>query len=273
MILLLTPFSISFAAPPQRIVATSPSVTETLFALGLGDRVIGVCDHCGDPPQALAKARIGPSFGPNLDAIALLHPDLVVIPANPSRLADRLGAMRLRALEVDQHDLNALYSSLFAIGAATEAGPQAAALTQSMRARIERVRARAAGLTKVRTLAILGRTPQQLDGLIAAGPESYVDELLAAAGGKNVIHDAPPQTLITLQQVIDINPDVILDLAPENTPANQSSVMALWQTLASAPAIQRDRIFPISGSVFLVPGPRSAEAAERLFQLLHPDAR
>src|SRR5271167_2906253 len=89
-------------APPQRIVSTTPSITEMLYALGLGDRVVGVTRYCRYPPEAQLKPKIGDYTSPNLEAIAALRPDLVIVQTNPVRLRERLTALKLHVLEINQ---------------------------------------------------------------------------------------------------------------------------------------------------------------------------
>src|SRR5712672_1851011 len=84
-----------FAQSPQRIVSTAPSITELLYSLGLGDRIVGVDRFSRYPPEALKKPRVGDYAAPNLEVIASLRPDLVMIPTNPVQLRQRLEALRL----------------------------------------------------------------------------------------------------------------------------------------------------------------------------------
>ena len=97
--------AISLAAPPQRIVSTAPSATEMLYALGLGDRVVGVTTFCHYPPEAARKPKIGDYLHPSLEAIAGLRPDLVVSEASGVRHAERLSALDLNVLEIDDATL------------------------------------------------------------------------------------------------------------------------------------------------------------------------
>ena len=101
---------------PQRIISTAPSITEILYALGLGDRVVGVTSFCHYPPDALKKPKIGDYVNPNLEAMLALKPDLVMVQTNPVRLAERLQALHLRTLEVDQQNIDAIYTSIRMIG-------------------------------------------------------------------------------------------------------------------------------------------------------------
>jgi ABC-type hemin transport system substrate-binding protein len=95
-LLLILLAAVAYGQPAQRIVSTAPSITELLYALGLGDRVVGVDRFSRYPVEALRKPKIGDYANPNLEAIAALRPDLVIIPTNPVKLADRLGLLRLR---------------------------------------------------------------------------------------------------------------------------------------------------------------------------------
>src|SRR6185503_19406380 len=112
--------------PPRRIVSTAPSITELLYALGLGDRVVGVDRFSRYPPEAQRKAKVRDYVNPNLETIASLRPDLVIIPTNPVKLAERLAVLRLKVLEIDQDTIAKLYESFRMVGQATGATAQAA---------------------------------------------------------------------------------------------------------------------------------------------------
>src|SRR5438445_7395132 len=127
----------TLAAQPRRIVSTAPSITELLYALGLGDRVVGVTRFCRYPPEAQKKPKIGDYTAPDLEAIAALKPDLVIVQTNPVRLAERLGTLRLRVLEINQDNLAALYNSIRVVGEATGVSPRAAQLIDSIRGSLD----------------------------------------------------------------------------------------------------------------------------------------
>ena len=117
LILWFAAAALVFGQPPQRIVSTAPSITELLYALGLGDRVVGVDRFSRYPPEALRKPKIGDYANPNLETIASLRPDLVIIPTNPVKLAERLAVLRLKVLEIDQESIAKLYESFRVVGA------------------------------------------------------------------------------------------------------------------------------------------------------------
>src|SRR6202041_1392684 len=169
------------SAQPQRIVSTTPSITEILYALGLGDRVVGVTNYCRYPPEAQLKPKIGDYTSPNLEAIAALKPDLVIIQTNPVRLAERLAPLRLKTLEINQEDIAALYNSIQVVGNATGAVTEATRLAGSIRGKLEQIRSRTASLPRTRVMFVVGRTPNRLNGLVVAGRASYLNEIIQTA--------------------------------------------------------------------------------------------
>ena len=264
------------AAPPQRIVSTAPSITELLYALGLGDRVVGVTRFCRYPPEAQLKPKIGDYTSPNLEAIAALRPDLVVIQTNPIHLADHLASLKLRVLEVDQENIAAIYKSIHEVGAATGTEHAASELTTSIREGLDRVKARVSRLPRVRMMFIIGRSPDRLDGLVVAGRASYLNEAIEVAGGENVFRDAKaayPE--VSLEEVMARNPEVIVDMGDMSdtlgvTEQHKRSVIALWDRVPTLAAVKQHRVFAVASDVFVVPGPRVIDAAKAFAAMLHP---
>jgi iron complex transport system substrate-binding protein len=271
--------AIIFGQAPQRIVSTAPSITELLYALGLGDRVVGVDRFSRYPPEALRKPKIGDYANPNLETIASLRPDLVIIPVNPAKLAERLAVLRLKVLEIDQESIAKLYDSFRIVGQATGATAQAAKLTSTVQGPLETVRIRAAPLKKTRMMFVVGRTPNRLDGLIVVGQASYLNEIITLAGGENVFRDAVASYPgVSLEEVLARNPDVILDMGDMAdtvgvTDQHKREVTSLWERLASVTAVKQHRVHAVASDIYVVPGPRVVDAAKAFFAMLHPDAK
>jgi iron complex transport system substrate-binding protein len=266
----------ALCAQPQRIVSTAPSITELLFALGLGDRVVGVDRFSHYPPEAATRTHIGDYASPNIEAIAALRPDLVIIPTNPVRLRERLEALRIQVLEVDQEGLPKLFRSFEVVGQATGATAQAARLTATVKLQLEAIRAKAAGRPRTRMMFVVGRTPNALNELFVMGGASYLNELIEIAGGENVFRDASaayPQ--VSLEEVLKRNPEVIIDMGEMSqtigvTPEQKRAVEALWQRLPSLAAVKNRRVHAVASDIFVVPGPRVVDAARAFFEMLHP---
>jgi len=266
----------SLCAQPQRIVSTAPSITELLYALGLGDKVVGVTRFCHYPPEAQQKPKIGDYINPDLEAIAALKPDLVVIQTNPVRLRERLTMLRLHVLEIDQENIAAIYESIRVVGAATGKSVEASRLSDSIRAKLAAIGARSAPLSRTRVMFVIGRSDNRLDGLVVVGKASYLNEVISLAGGTNVFKDAvAPYPQISLEEVLSRNPDVIIDMGDmsdtENvTEQHKRAVAALWERMPSVSAVRDHRVYPVASDIYVVPGPRVVNAAQAIFEMLHP---
>jgi iron complex transport system substrate-binding protein len=268
--------AVLIAAPPQRIVSTAPSITELLYALGLGDRVVGVTRYCRYPPEAQLKPKIGDYTSPNLEAIAALRPDLVITQTNPVHLADRLGALKLQVLEINQESIAAIYKSIHNMGAATGTDQAATRLSDTIRDGLEKVRTRVSGLPRVRMMFVVGRSPNRLDGLVVAGRASYLNEVIDVAGGENVFRDAiAGYPKVSLEEVMARNPDVIVDMGDMSdtvgvTEEHKRNVIALWDRIPTLAAVKQHHVFAVASDIFVVPGPRVTEAAKAFAGMLHP---
>ncbi len=264
------------AAPPQRIVSTAPSITELLYALGLGDRVAGVTRFCRYPPEAQLKPKIGDYTAPNLEAIAALKPDLVIVQTNPVRLKERLERLHLRVLEINQDTIAAIHQSIRDVAEAAGAQPAAARLSASIDDGLAKIRARVAGMPRVPVMFVVGRSPNRLDGLVVAGRTSYLNEVIEIAGGTNVFRDAlAAYPEVSLEEVMARNPQVIVDMGDMSdtigvTEEHKREVIALWNRAANLAAVKQHRVFAVASDVFVVPGPRVVEAANAFAEMLHP---
>ena len=269
-------------AQPQRIVSTAPSITELLFALSLGDRVVGVTRFCRYPPEAQKKTIIGDYINPNIEVIASLKPDLVIVQQNPVRLTERLNSLRLHTLEIDQQNVpfeDAIYGSIRIVGDATGTPARAAQLIDTIRKGLESVRARSAALKRKRVMFVVGRSPGRLDGLIVVGRAAYLNEVMAIAGGDNVFRDAvAPYPEISLESVIARDPEVLLDMGDMSdtvavSEQHKREVVTLWQRQQVLTAVKQNRVIAIASDMYVVPGPRVVDAAHALFAMIHPEAQ
>jgi iron complex transport system substrate-binding protein len=263
----------------RRIVSTAPSITELLYALGLGDRVVGVDRFSRFPADALNKPKVGDYTAPNLETIASLKPDLVIIQTNPVNLRQRLEGLKLHVLELDQDGIPSLYKSFLQVGEAAGAKAQAERLAESVRTQLAEVRSRSAKLTPTRMMFVVGRNPQRLDGLVVVGQASYLNEIIEIAGGVNVFRDAKagyPQ--VSLEEVLARNPDVIVDMGEMAdtvgvTDAQKRAVADLWARRDTLTAVKTRRVHAVASDIFVVPGPRVVDAAREFFAMLHPEAQ
>jgi iron complex transport system substrate-binding protein len=279
-LILLIAVTVSLAAQPRRIVSTAPSITETLFALGLGDRVVGVSQHCHYPPEATQRPKVGSYMRPNVEAIVGLRPDLVILQAKmPESAAGQLERVKLNVLQVEHGDLEKMFTGIREIAARCGVAERGVKLEADIRSRLEAIRRRTAGLPRRSLVFIVGRSPGALDSLIAVGKGSYLNELIAIAGGANALaNNALPYPKLSLESMLGLNPDVLVDMGDMAetqgvTEEHKREVVALWSRHGSLKAVTQKRVFAVASDIFVVPGPRVVDAADAFERMLHPEAK
>ena len=263
------------AQAPVRIVSTSPSITETLFALDLGNRVVAVSRFCRFPPAAAALPKIGTFLQPDVELIARLQPDLTIVHPGPNGLERRLAAVKVPFVTVPRGGLANVFASIRAIGTAAGVPNRAEALVATLEARLNRVRTTVAGRRPQRVLLIVGRRPGTLTDLVAVGRRSYMSDLAAIAGGVNVLSDQglPEYPRISMETVIRLAPDVIVDAGDmgdtaEGRRGRQALTEGLWKR-QQLEAARSGRVHAVTSDAFVIPGPRVVEATETLALWLH----
>ena len=262
--------------PCHRIVSLAPSITETLFALGLGDSVVGVTRYCAYPKEVRTKQEVGGYFDPNYEAILGLQPDLVVLLPEHQKQRDYLARQGIRTLVVDHKTIGGILDSVGVLGEVGGASERAAALVAELRGRIDRIATRVAGLPRPRVLVTMGRdvAAPSIGSLYIAGRGNWYDELLALAGGENAFADAVPFPRISAEGVLQINPEVIVEMLGDmggDSPDPKQALLA-WRPLTGAKAVRDGRIHLFLEDYAVVPGPRFVQTLERLARVLHPAA-
>jgi len=252
--------------PPERIIALAPSVSELLFELGLGDRVVGVGDYSTWPPEAATKPRLGGLFNPRLEQIATLEPDLAVLLESEAALAEHLEQLGVPVLMVRSDSLDDVEDAINRISSRCGVPAAGERLMDDWRARLEP--APVGGIPSV--LVTVGRPPGSLGGMLVAGPNTFVDELLERLGATNALADAPisyPE--IGLEEVLLRQPTVIIELQPETLSAERrESLVKEWSVLPELPAVANGCIEVIEGDYVLLPGPRLPLLYEQMHEAL-----
>lgn len=264
------------ASPIRRIVSLAPSITETLFALGVGDRVVGVSRFCDWPTEVHTRAQIGGLFDPNLEAIVLLQPDLVVgLDGQP----DTLWPMRklgLPLVVVDHRSIEGLLDSIRVLGSVCGVSDQAESLFEDIHRRLEEVSRRVSGRPRPRVLIIVQRTVGvgRIENIYIAGQEGHLSRIVELAGGENAAPAAwAAFPIISAESLLRLDPDVILDLVPgfacQSIPREE--ILADWNSLSELRAVRQARVYLLDEDFVFRPGPRFILFVEKLSRLLHPE--
>ena len=262
------------ARPPEggarRLVSLAPSVTETVFELDRGDRLVGVSTFCDYPPEKVRDLpRAGSYLTPNVERIVSLRPDVVIGVPTPGNQAavEQLRSLGLVVVIVGEHTIADTWKAIRTVGEWTGNPAGAAALIARLESEIGAVREAAARLPKQKVLFVVGHDP-----LIAAGSGLFIDELIGIAGGINVAAAAGGSwPRLSLETVIAAAPEVIIDGAMGSEAGK--GLAAYWKSYASVPAVRDGRLFPQRSDALLRPGPRLARGARELFDMIHASPR
>jgi len=256
---------------PQRIVSHVPSITETLFALGLGERVVGVSDYCDYPEAVKSKDSAGNYFNPSIERIVALEPDLVLTDGH-SESIKQLDELRppITYMVIDPKDIDGIFRDLELLGKVTGTEGRADKLIRDMQEDISRVLALVEGAPPVRVLYIIDATDLTLPW--TAGPGSFVDWLITTAGGENIAAQAQGAWVkFSIEQVVSSDPEIIILPAKHGTVFTSPEVLQghpIWQKVT---AVKQDRIRIIDGDLVDRSGPRIVQGLEEMARIIHPE--
>lgn len=263
------------AAAPVRVVSTAPSFTESMYALGAGRRLVAVSNYCHYPPEAAKLPRIGSYLEPNIEAIARLRPDLVLLHEQQRAARESFAALGIPVLALRNTTLEETLTSIQRIGDALGLAADGARTVRELRTRLRAIETRQRGKPRRTLLFLVGRTPGRLDGMVAVGGGSYLNELIRIAGGRNVLGDSKVSyPSLSLEGVIRLNPDVIADMGEMSqtngvTEAQKRAVVGMWEGHRAIRAVTQHTVFAVADDIFVVPGPRVADAAEAFAAMLN----
>jgi iron complex transport system substrate-binding protein len=270
------------SAVPRRILSLAPSVTEILFAIGAGGQVVGVDRYSDYPPEARRLPRLGALLDPDLEGMLRLRPDLAILLPSERETARALQAAGVATLTVPHETLADVERATLAIGGRTGHLREATALADSLRALLAGGGEDGSGSARRPTiLFVVSREAGQLGSFTAAGAGSYLDELIALAGGTNAIADAPmryPQ--VSAETALRLRPDIVIEWTPAETDGDPGSLAAAdarriaeWHGLLDRSGVSPAAVHVVHDDLWLRPGPRVAQALDLLRALLGPSGR
>ncbi len=248
---------------PERIISLAPSNTEILFALGLGDRVVGVTMYCDYPPEAQDKEKVGDYYGPDIEKIIALQPDLVL--ATDFHRFDLIPALEQQGVAVfavAPQTLDDVLESIQKIGQIADKEAEALELVDRMTSKIEEIEEQTKELEeKPRVFYMTWQDP-----MWTIGRATWIDDLINISGGVNIFSQYfESGAMVEIEWVILLNPEIIIT-------SEWSYDWALNATeLASTNASQTGRIYTFDDDLAQRPGPRLVEGLEWFAHLIHPE--
>jgi iron complex transport system substrate-binding protein len=262
---------VTLSTPPRRIVSLSPAHTETLYAIGVGNRVVAADTYSDYPPNARKKAQLKCWPKPPLEEIVALKPDLVVVLTEGDEFLRQMEAVRTPVLKLFPRTYEKALEGMIVLGRVTGTEASARKRVASMRERTRKVQERVQGARPRRVLYEVDGTDPARPWV--AGPEGFYGAVLALAGGKNVFDDLKGSALqVSTEQIVARDPEVIFFGDPKALMATRKVKHVRDRTgWAAITAVRQGDVFGFNSDRITRPGPRLIDALEEVARVLHPD--
>ncbi len=261
---------VSLDGEVERIVSLSPGNTEIVFALGLGERVVGVTDYCNYPSEALAKEKVGGFSDPNVEVILTLKPDLVLAGSMHEEVVAQLEERAIPVLVMEPETVSQVYEAIRLIGTAAGVKEKAETVASGLEQQINGVQEKLAALTDDEKVTVYYEL--WYDPPMTVGNRTFIHEVITAAGGKNVFADIEDDyPTVSSEAVAEKNPRVILypdDHGTAEMVLEQYYARPGWSGIA---ALKDERIYRVDSDPFNRPGPRMGQAIQKVAALLYPE--
>jgi iron complex transport system substrate-binding protein len=252
---------------PLRVISMAPNLTQIVFDIGAGDRLVGVSDFCRFPKEARGIKKMGGWLNPNYERILSEKPDLVLALKFNGKLVDNLRKIKIPVLALDCMTVKDVLKAYDAMGKRLGREKEARHARVRLEKRLDRVGKKSRGLKPVSVLFIVDRTPGTLEQIYGAGPKTFVNELIGLTGGKNILADSlAPYPLVSKEQILRRDPDVIVEALVKSRmkKGEMKKETGIWKKLSTLHAVRNDRVYGFTNEDYLIPGPTMANLAEYL---------
>jgi iron complex transport system substrate-binding protein len=255
---------------PQRIIAFGPSITEILFELGLGDRIVGVSDFCDYPQEALAKPKVGNSFSPSIEKVVELDPDLVMT-VEHEQFNSELEGLGITYVVLDPENVMSILDTIRIAGEVTGKAREGNSLVSDMEQVIVDITNRVKSVARPTVFFMVDGTDPNIPWTVGGG--SFIHDVITIAGGENIASRvADDYTQLSIEEIVNADPDIIIiQTMMGGVPTVAAEVLEqhpIWQQLS---AVREGSIYLINGDLVSRPGPRITQGLEEMAKILHPE--
>ena len=253
---------------PSRVIALAPSITEIVFALGQGHRLVGVTRYSDFPPEAQEIQRVGSYVDLDLERIVSLEPDLCIATkdGNPREVVLRLETLNIPVYAVEPRDLDSVMDTIIEIGGLLNVSGTAGKLVKTMRSRIDRIDSLVSKAdNRPRVFFQIGVSP-----IVSVGTHTYIHELIVRAGGENLAQGKVPYPRFSRERVLMLSPEVFI-ITSMGRGRNFEKLIARWRRWPDIPAVRDNRIIVVDSNILDRPSPRLVEGLELLARVIHPE--
>lgn len=286
ILLILSSLLLTACKPPQatptpppgdyrRVVTLSPSLSETMYALGLGDRIVGVTAFARYPEDVNTKPRIGGYTDVNIEAVFSKRPDMVLALDQQQDTIRQLRSLGLTVCEFRNETIADIVDLIHRTGTLFNRTQEAEALIRNIEDECNRLKAQAAGQPRQRILISVGRNMGngQIGDVYAAGPNTLFGEIIELAGGQNVYDGKAPYVALSREAILRTNPQVIIDLIPDMDKIKEFTrleALEQWNEFKEVDAVHNKRVTINMSSYICIPGPRITLMMHDIAEAIYP---
>lgn len=257
---------------PETIVSLAPTNTEIIFALGLGDKVVGVTEYCNYPEEALTKQTVGGYSTINVEKIVTANPDIIFAnPLNGQENIDSLRQLGYKVIVIQSDSVEGTYDAIRMIGTCTGTTAEADSIISDMKIRIQAITDKLEGVTEKPTVM----HAMSVDPYWVSGSNTFQNELITLAGGTNAFADVKGWGVVTLEKLLTTDPEIILvDSGSKMGTTGENTLQKSFLTepqLSGITAVKNKAVYVMDSDTFDRGGPRIVISLEQLAQILHPE--
>lgn len=262
----------------KRIVSLAPSITETLFALGLGDNVVGVTRYCKYPLETAKIKKVGGYSDTNYEAVITLQPDITVLLQEHGSAGKHLNELGLRTLPVNHKNISGILESIKTIGKACGAEKKADEILEQINEKVSFVTNKTKKLPRPKVMVTVGRNmgSGSLKDIFISGKDGFFDQMIKLAGGINAyVGDTVVFPSVSGEGIMALNPQVIIDMIPDFNEKgwDEEKALDIWQNLPGVEAVKNRRVHIFGQDYVAIPGPRFILILEQMARVIHPEVQ
>jgi iron complex transport system substrate-binding protein len=253
--------------PVERIVSLAPNLTETVYALGLQDHLVGDTEYCDYPPEAQNKAKVGGTINPSIEEVAALRPDVVLMTSiNRFETERALDGLNIPVYATDPHNVQEILSSTIKLADVLGAPQNGVTLAGEMQQRLSDLQQRVGELAPRRVLFVVWTEP-----LISVGKNTFIADALRKAGAVSIVETTQDWPKVSLEEVVKQQPEFLIFTTQNDEKAPDLPALSALPGWRSLEAVRNHRFVVVSDAVNR-PAPRIVSAIEDMAKQLHPEA-
>lgn len=259
----------------NRIVSLAPNITEILFSLDLGGKIVGVSEFSNYPPAAQQIPKVGALLNPNFEAIIAQKPDLIIMPREMADYKSRFESLGIQTLIIKHDSIDEILDAINEIGNKCGKSEQAQKIVEDLKSKIRQIQTASQNQIRPRVLISLGHdysqeTLAKPQNISIAGNDGFYSQMIQYAGGKNVYTGMIKFPVVSWESVVSMNPQIIIDIAPvETKPMDVEITIKQWKNFAQVDAAKNNRIYVFTEDYTAIPGPRFILTLEKIARIIH----